>query len=59
MRRPVARSAALSLVAAAVMSVAAAGGLSRGIQWQHDFDKAQAQARKQKRIMMVDFYADW
>lgn len=29
------------------------------IAWQKDMDKAQKQAAKEKKLIMVDFYADW
>jgi thiol:disulfide interchange protein len=39
-------------------SAAAAGG-GKTIHWQTDLAKAEAQAARQKKILMVDFYADW
>ena len=32
---------------------------AKGIPWQKNLKKAQAQAAKQKKILMVDFTAVW
>lgn len=50
------------LMTLAVLALGAAGGAapkSKSIQWLTDFKKAQTVAKKQKKIMMVDFYTDW
>ena len=48
--------AAISVLAA---GAALAGPGPKSIQWQTDLKKAQTAAAKQKKIIMVDFYADW
>ncbi len=58
--RLAARAAALISVALAITLGVAAGAPKRtSIRWLSDFGRAQAQAKKSHRIMMVDFYADW
>jgi thiol:disulfide interchange protein len=32
---------------------------AQGVKWQKDFTAAQKLAKKTKRVMVVDFYADW
>ena len=36
-----------------------AGPGPKSIQWQTDLKKAQSTAAAQKKLIMVDFYADW
>ena len=54
-RRPLALLAGLAFLAAAVSANAA----GKGIPWQSNLKKAQAQAVKQKKLVMVDFSAPW
>jgi thiol:disulfide interchange protein len=51
--------AAIALAFVAYGMTADAGLAGKSIRWQTDYKKAQAAARKQKKIIMVDFYADW
>lgn len=62
--RPMFRhGAALSMVAALALGAVATAGpppkSPKSIAWQTDFKKGQATASKQKKLMMVDFYAEW
>jgi hypothetical protein len=54
-RGPLALLACLALLAAAGSAHAA----GKGIPWQSNLKKAQAQAVKQKKLVMVDFSAPW
>jgi thiol:disulfide interchange protein len=36
-----------------------AGPGPKAIQWQTDLKKAQTAAAKQKKLIMMDFYAEW
>ena len=56
MARSVAVLTGIACIALGVADSAAAG---KGIPWQKDLKKAQAQAAKQKKIIMVDFTAPW
>ena len=50
------------LAALSVLTLGIAAGAGPGpksIQWQTDLKKAQTAAAKQKKLIMVDFYADW
>ena len=52
----------LTLLAAAALfagSAAVSTAAGKGIPWQSNLAKAQAQAAKQKKLMMVDFSAPW
>lgn len=51
----------LAIVVAVAMYAAAlaAAGPAKAIKWQSSFKKAQQIAAKQKKVLMVDFYADW
>jgi thiol:disulfide interchange protein len=55
--RHIAWLAVLAVFALGVAASAEPG--KKSIQWFTDFKKAQAAAKKQKKIMMVDFYTDW
>jgi hypothetical protein len=51
----------LAAVVFAVSSVAAPAGPSpsgKSIVWKTDFDKALAQAKQQKKLLMIDFYTE-
>ncbi len=48
--------AAVSIIAAGAVF---AGPGPKSIQWQTDLKKAQTAAAKQKKMIMMDFYADW
>ena len=55
-----ARSLALLLGAGLlVVGGAESGAAGKGIPWQKNLKKAQIQAAKQKKIIMVDFTAPW
>ncbi len=56
MARSVAIMAGVALLA---LGVADSAAEAKGIPWQKDLKKAQAQAAKQKKILMVDFTAVW
>lgn len=55
------RILSLAALSAIIIGTVAASSpaAKKSIQWQTDFKKAQTIAAKQKKIMMVDFYADW
>ena len=55
MGRPLALLAGVAFLASA-LSAEAAG---KGIPWQSNLKKAQVQAAKQKKLVMVDFSAPW
>jgi thiol:disulfide interchange protein len=56
--KPLFVAAALSGVMAAPV-VSAAQKAPAKVAWQTNVDKAFAQAKKTKRLVMVDFYADY
>ena len=59
MRSPVRSLTLLAAAAAFGLSGTACQAAGKGIVWQKDLKKAQAQAAKQKKILMVDFSAPW
>jgi len=57
--RPIVRQAAAAAALAVFACTAATAGGAGSIQWQKDFKTAQAAAKKARKVLMVDFYADW
>ena len=58
--RLMARSVAvLAGIAFIALGTADAVAAAKGIPWQKNLKKAQAQAARQKKILMVDFTAVW
>lgn len=52
---------ALRAMLPAVLLTAAAGAVaaSPGIKWEKDYTLASRRATSEKRLMLLDFYADW
>ena len=46
----------LTILAVALL---ASSGWAKDIEWQKNYDTALAQAKKDKKILLVDIYTDW
>jgi thiol:disulfide interchange protein len=44
---------------AIVLSLCVAAGASAQVKWVKTYEAAVKQAKAQKRLIFVDFYADW